>query len=190
MDYKTVYTDIFKNNINYNYPSSVSYEKAINYFKIVNNTKKIEKIADVGSGRGNLIKEINKIYKDKIYSYDLECYYDTTEYNNVLFKQINLCDNSFVELEKVDFLFCLDVLEHLEENKIKNILKTFSKFSNYSFFTIANHSDIIGGVELHLIQKNHFYWDEIINNYFTIINYQSFYDNRLMCYSLETKKEF
>jgi 2-polyprenyl-3-methyl-5-hydroxy-6-metoxy-1,4-benzoquinol methylase len=189
MEYDKIYQNVFKNNKNYNSDHSISYQKGMFFLQSIMAETKINSITDIGSGKGNLIRKITELYSNKIFSYDLECFYDAKAFNDVEFKKLNLATSEIENIEKVDFLFCLDVLEHLEEKHIDNILFNFSKKAKHLFLTIANHSDIIDGIELHLIQKPNYFWNEKINKYFKILNYESAYDDRLMCYSLETNKD-
>lgn len=190
MEYNKVYSEIFKNK-SYNSDNSLSYQKSMDFFEKVEKENNIDSIIDIGSGKGNLLK---KLPIDKqIFSYDLECFYDKSILGHVLFQKLNLSIKKELEsIKHADFLFCLDVLEHLEEEHIESILKTFSEKANFLFFTIANHSDIINGVELHLIQEDQIYWNEKINKYFKIISFETLYNNRLMLYGLiplQEKKE-
>ena len=189
MDYNKIYADIFKLS-EYNSDNSVSYERAINFLKKVNQVISIDNITDIGSGKANLIKKIRDINELRIFSYDLECFYNINKFKNIEFNCLNLSNKK--ELSKIydtHILFCLDVMEHIEEKYIDNILEIFSKKSPFCFLTIANHSDIINGNELHLIQKDNIFWDEKIKKYFNILEYETFYEKRLMCYSLQRTME-
>jgi 2-polyprenyl-3-methyl-5-hydroxy-6-metoxy-1,4-benzoquinol methylase len=189
MNYKKVYNKVFKDFKNYNSNTSLSYHVA----KIALDQKKLEckSISDIGSGKGNLI---NEILKDKNYinlkinSYDLDCFLEASLKQKVNFNKIDLSNNkSLQNLEYSDFLFCLDVLEHIEKKYIDLILGHFAKKSKYSFFTIANHSDVFGGVELHLIQENKEYWTNKIRDKFNIISSESYYNDRLYSFFLKSK---
>lgn len=185
MNYKDIYKNIFKKEY-YNDDTSESYLLAFDFLK---KNKNITKICDIGSGRGNLIKKIiNYENNYNINCYDLENFLDTILLNYVDFYEINISIIDELKIIKqCDLLFCLDVLEHIEEEYIDNILEIFSKKSQKVFLSIANHSDIIDDRELHLIQKNNIFWDEKILKFFNIINYEEKYGGRLMAYSLEGK---
>lgn len=188
MNYEKIYTNIFNKYKNYNSNTSVSYQVAKSFLDL--KIKECNSIADIGTGKGNLInliKQDKKYFNLKINCYDLDLFFNIKKYKNLTFKKINLVDkNSLNVIEKVDFLFCLDVLEHIEENYIDSILEKLSQKSKYTFFTIANHSDVFDGVELHLIQKDVEYWNKLIKKYYSkIINVQSYYNNRLFSFYLE-----
>ena len=58
MKYKETYTNIFKNNHGYNSENSISYDKALVFLRDNMSKNKFEKIADIGSGKANLIKKL------------------------------------------------------------------------------------------------------------------------------------
>ena len=144
------------------------------------------KIIDISSGRGSLIKHLrNKKQDIHITSTDIH------KFNNLDVEFIQLDLTKKDDLNKItetyDMLSCLDVLEHIEEKHINDVLLAFKKISNHFCFTVANHSEIIDRFELHLIQKNKDWWDEIFENHFTIINSFVKYDDRSFCYTLKNK---
>lgn len=186
MNYENVYENVFKIN-SYNSDTSESYSLAL---KFLQDNKDSKIICDIGSGRGNLVKKILSYSKEyKINCYDLSCFLESSLLDSVLFNKMNL---SLAEeaktIKNCDLLFCLDVLEHIEEKYIDDILKTFAEKSFKVFLTIANHSDIFNNKELHLIQKNNVFWNEKLIKFFNLLNYEERYGGRLMIYSLESKK--
>jgi hypothetical protein len=97
---------------------------------------------------------------DKYHDFDFE------------FKKIDLSNkDTFFNLEKkYGVLTCLDVLEHLEKGFIGSVFEWFSEISEYQILTIANHSEIINGKQIHTIQENLTYWEPLISHYLDIIN--------------------
>jgi chemotaxis methyl-accepting protein methylase len=96
---------------------------------------------------------------------------DLNKYHNVDidFHQLDLSDPSkYIYFPVNDLLICLDVLEHLDKSFIEDVLKYFSVISKNSILTVANHSDIIDGIELHTIREDDSYWTPLISKYFTI----------------------
>jgi len=184
MNYKKVYKEMFSIQ-NYNSDHSVSYSLATKFLKEIESTNEISTISDIGSGKGHLIKRLPT--EKKIYSYDLQNFLDKELKNKVTFSHLDLSDaTSLNKITKTDILFCLDVLEHLEEKYVEQVLRRFSKSCDFCFLTIANHSDIIGGVELHLIQEGKEYWSSKISKYFDILSIESEYNNRLIIYGLRS----
>lgn len=166
MDYKETYTKLFSTK---NY--SIHNFNELRY-QITNDVVKknnIKNIIDIGSGRGVLLDFlIEENPEIKILSTDLENFHNL----NFDFKKIDLSDNkTFFEVnEKYELLSCLDVLEHLEENLLDDVFSWFSKISENQVLTIANHSEILNGKEIHLIQENLDYWEPIILNHLEIIS--------------------
>lgn len=164
----------------YNGPS-ISYEKAKSFIKEQNPRS----VVNVGSGRGNL--EI--ILQEETFSLsscDIENFLN--EGINTNFFKLDLSKpESLQNLPQCEVLTCLDVLEHIEEVHIDSILKRFSEVSDKCYFTIANHSDIMNGVQLHLIQKPCEFWTPVLEQYFKVESLEHHYSNRLMLYTLTSK---
>lgn len=172
---KDIYKFLFKNLNSYN-----SNLECYNYQYVINELNKINKfnnILDIGTGRGNLIKFILKQYPDiKISTSDIENFHNI----DIPFYKIDLTNiNTLKDIEKHDIITCTDVLEHLPEESLKEIIEVFSKKCKVAIFTIANHSEIINNVQLHLIQKDLDFWREIIENFFKIKNFEIAYNGRL-----------
>ena len=182
MDFINVYENSFSDP-NYNLHPNTEFRFQLVYEFIKKN--KVESMIDIGSGRGNVIDYILTNHPNiNITSCDLKKFHDF----DVDFIQINLCDNENVKIDnKYDLLTCLDVLEHLEKTCVDNVLRLFSNISKHSLITIANHSDIKNGVELHIIQENMGYWSPIIEKYFQINNVDTKYDGRLYLLELTSK---
>lgn len=142
---------------------------------------------DISSGRGILIDLVHKFNPNIDISYT-----DIEDYAKKPFKfiKLNLNDDSYQINKKFDFLTCLDVLEHLEKDKIENILYNISKLSKEFLFTIANHSDIHNGIELHTIQENEFFWGNLLEKFYNIIKFDKklFGKNELYIYKLKNGK--
>jgi cyclopropane fatty-acyl-phospholipid synthase-like methyltransferase len=166
MDYKETYTNLFSTK---NY--SIHNFNELRY-QITNDVVKknnVKNIIDIGSGRGVLLDFlIEENPEIKILSTDLENFHNL----NFDFRKIDLSDNkTFFEVnEKYELLSCLDVLEHLEENLLDDVFSWFSKISENQVLTIANHSEILNGKEIHLIQENLDYWEPIVLNHLEIIS--------------------
>lgn len=67
---------------------------------------------------------------------------------------------------KYDALYCMDVLEHIEPSEIEKTLEALSKLSSHALLGIANHSDVLEGVELHLIQEDSKWWENLLKKYY------------------------
>ena len=186
INYKKIYNSAFENNYYNQHPSEeFRFQYVLEFVK--NNN--INNLIDVGSGRGKLI-EVIKTYDSSI---DItSC--DLTKYHNydVNFIEMDLTDEETFELinkEEFDLLTCLDVMEHIEKKYVNNIIQNFSRISNYAVLSIANHSDILNGVELHLIQEDMSFWKPLLENYFKIIDHTEFYNGRLHLLILKSLKK-
>lgn len=184
MDYKKTYEKSFEN-ANYNLHS----DQEFRFQYVINALAKIKvgSVIDISSGRGNLINVIRNFDpKINIASTDLKKFHNY----DVPFFEVNLCEpDTFKNIKpnKFDLLTCLDVMEHIEKGCVEDVIRVFSEISRFSILTIANHSDILNGVELHVIQENLTYWKPIIEKYFVILDQQEHYNGRLYLFTLKSK---
>jgi len=184
MEYNGIYSKAFSD-VRYN--SHVDSEPRFEYVRKFLMGGDVNTIGDFGSGRGNVISVVQRHYDHiNIESYDLEKFHNY----DVPFSNINLCDNQSIEnINKIyDLVTCLDVMEHLQKECVDDVLSFFCRISKYCILTIANHSDVKNGVELHLIQEDLTYWLPLIEQYFDVIHRASEYDGRLYLLTLKSKK--
>ena len=179
MDYEKIYKEVFKQeNYNKNDLREHVFEKVLNRL-----SPQTKSLIDIGSGRGRFLLEAYERIPDiEITSLDLDNFHDIellsyvgASLANFNFIKADLSRKdqreellSLYEDNKFDMLTCLDCLEHLDKSFIDDVLFLFSKISKKSIFTIANHSDKWGGVELHLIQEGPEYWTKLISEHSTI----------------------
>ena len=182
INYRQIYENSFSD-LKYNFHSDNEYRFNMVYDYI--NVNKINNIIDISSGRGNIIKHILNNYPNiEILSCDLKKFHDY----DVEFIEMDLCNkDTFKIRKKYDLLTCLDVLEHISKECIDDVLSFFSNISKNALITIANHSDIQNGVELHVIQENMEYWEPLISKYFEIIKNETQYNNTLYMLTLKSK---
>jgi hypothetical protein len=181
-NYKEIYEQSFSDS-KYNLHPDTEFRFNMVYDYI--NTNNVNTLVDISSGRGNIIKHIITNHPNiEILSCDLKKFHDY----DVEFIEIDLCDkNTFKITKKYDLLTCLDVLEHIGKECVDDILYFFSRISKHSLVTIANHSDIQNGIELHVIQENMEYWTPLIEKYFEIIKSETQYNNTLYMLTLKSK---
>ncbi len=184
MNFHEIYEKSFENqNYNFHPENEFRYSYVKNYVE----SNKVKKIIDIGSGRGTLIEVLKKIDTNiEIFSSDLKKFHNW----EVPFFEINLCNKeTFKEFEDNSFelLVCLDVLEHIKKECIDDIFSFFQKISKNLIFSIANHSDVQNGVELHLIQEDMSFWSPIILKYFEIIHSETQYGGKLYLLTLKSK---
>lgn len=73
--------------------------------------------------------------------------------------------------EYFDGLICMDVLEHIPYENINDTIESLSKIADSAFFGIANHSDVLNGIELHLIQKGYDWWLNTLKKHYKIVQF-------------------
>lgn len=185
MRYKKVYRKAFSVERYSSDPTALNYQLPLDF--IVEHQASIESVIDVSSGRGHLLKKLQDEFDFYLLSTDLEKFNDL----DVDFIQANLIESNDLRKFKTmrfDVLTCLDVLEHIEEQYIDSVLEALSEVADHTLFTIANHSDVWNGVELHLIRKGINYWSAKLAKYFDIRFQESFKKNRLFYFELGKKK--
>jgi len=166
MGYKKTYTHLFETkDYSIHGINELRYQISNDYVKKNN----VQNMVDIGSGRGILLDLLNKENPNlKILSTDLNKFHNL----NFDFKEIDLSNkDTFFNIDnKFQLLTCLDVLEHLEKHCIEDVFKWFSEVSENQVLTIANHSEILHGEEIHLIQEDTSYWEPIVSKYFDIVH--------------------
>lgn len=186
MDYAKIYTDAF-NIIDYSKNHHIQYDYVIEQLKKLYATNDIFELIDIGSGRGHLIGLVKEHFPNAIItSVDLHKFHD----NHVdYFIECNLMENNDrVKLlgKKYNVLVCTDVLEHLDKRYINEVFQLFYSLADKALIAIANHSDILNGVELHTIQESDIWWDNCITKYYKICQCIHKYDGILYMYNLDT----
>lgn len=189
MDYIKTYTNAFNNKL-YANEYHIQYDWVIEKLKKKYSSNDIFTIIDVGSGRGQMLKMINKNFpKAIITSVDLNNFHKLDFVDFFINCDITSFDDRNNLLKnKYDVLVNLDFLEHIEEKYIDNILETFYNLSPYCIISIANHSDCFDGIELHLIQKNNKWWTIKLEKNFSIISFSDNGEDTLYFYEVVSKK--
>jgi hypothetical protein len=165
------YKDLFKDpSYNLHSDEEKRFQFVLNYIK----QNEINSIIDIGSGRGNLLRQL-KIEKPdlQILSVDLEKFHEL----DVPFVRMNIeniNDRKAILNLNFDLLTCLDVLEHIEYESVNDVFEFFSKISKHQIFSIANHPDIQNGLDIHLIQEDAFFWTKRILKYLNIKAYSKY----------------
>ena len=188
MNYHKIYKDTFQQQT-YSNMHHIQYDYVCNNIKNLNLDN--NRIIEIGSGRGqNLIKLLenkNYIKNLNLTSVDLEQFH-SVEINNFIDCDLSKEDDrNKLMLTQYDILVCTDVYEHLDKIFIEDVIIMCAKMAKYSILAIANHSDIINGIQLHTIQENDVWWENLICKYFTIINKEIHYNNQLYEYVLISK---
>lgn len=131
-------------------------------------------ILDYGAGSRHFIKGMNTLYPDHSFI-------------------INEYEPGRKELAKdppaSDLTVCLDVLEHIESEKLDLVLEHINDKTNkimyFSACTIASYSTFPNGQNLHLIIENKDWWVEKLSKYFT---FKDLLDTKTHIWGLAIKK--
>ncbi len=172
INYKKIYKGVFANS-----SYSVNADRKFSCSLIKNYVIDEKSAIDIGSGRGPVLLELMEVIPaEHILSCDLENFHGM----EVPFEAMDLTvagDRNKI-VSTFDLLTCLDVLEHIEEAYLNDILQFFKKIARKQIIIVANHSDVQNGMELHLIQKPFQWWENALSKYSTIIDSKSIHDDR------------
>ena len=187
MNYLKTYTDTFGLKDYSNHDNNVQYQFAIDELSKIFDVNDSFRLIDIGSGRGQLIglvknkfKNVNIISVDLNKFHDFECTFVTCNLSNEI-------DRNKITTNTYDVLTCLDVFEHLDKTFIRDVILMCAKLSKTSIISIANHSDIINGVELHTIQENDSWWELELNKFYEVMNKTTQYNGILYMYNFKSK---
>lgn len=164
-----IYDEIFESEPKYNGAYGYKLKTVLNWVR-KNNFKEV---LDVGCGRGHYLK----LLKDNaIFAIGIE----PSGYITRTITDYKIINDDILGFSKYsrswEALICMDVLEHIEPEKIEDNIKALSSLSKHALLGIANHSDIWHGTELHLIQQVPDWWIEKLSKYYGQINTLFQYD--------------
>ena len=120
----------------------------------------VQSVSDYGAGKKNLLIGLQRHGINQIEYYPFDPAFE--EYG---------------EPRSADLVCCIDVLEHIEPDKLENVLIELSKITlNLGFFSI--HMGPAGkvlsdGRNAHLIQKPSSWWLPRLTTYFEVLHLQS-----------------
>lgn len=185
--YKDIYNDTYKKIENYNFHNLVKDMYVDVYAAYING-----RILDAGCGEGIHLKRMLQNGHDA-YGIELSSVCCDKFLKNVPHSNTDILSFSKTK-EHFDGLICMDVLEHIPYESIDETIDALTKLSQCAFFGIANHSDILNGVELHLIQKDHKWWESILKKYYDEVYFFTDQFNGLFyyfyCSNLKNTDEF
>ena len=190
--YRQIYDYAFSNIESYQVTDGINYNEhkpALVFVMEWLKNNPIRTVMDVGSGRGLVLRMIQRDFPSiGITAVDLN------DYANLDFARFIKADLSLESdrgklcSESCDLITCLDVLEHLEKELIDPVLQLFAGVSENAILSIANHSDKVGGLELHLIQEDDEYWTDMISKWFDVERLGFNPSKTLMLYKCRRKK--
>lgn len=112
-------------------------------------THDVESVLDYGCGRSNLV-----------YSLDIDC---AIKYDPAI------REFSDKPQEKFDLVVCTDVLEHIPEELVEDVIKDVCSYAPLVFFTICTrpaHTILPNGTNAHCLVKSKEWWDNLLGLYF------------------------
>lgn len=164
---KDIYDEIYKNIDNYNYFDSLK-NSIVDLFC---QSYKGE-VLDAGCGQGIHLK---RLLACKVNAFGIEL---SEVCCNKYLKGFPHKNSDIVSFSKIDKQFeaiiCMDVLEHIPPSDLSENLIALSRMLKREgavLFFIANHSDKINGIELHLIQENENWWKEKLEKFFPYVTF-------------------
>lgn len=170
VNYKNVYNMIYESSIVYQSEMDLNTDRVSKDSIVLScvDRHSPKTIVDAGCGQGYYVRKFRDLginsYGVEVSSACCDTYlYDVPHFNECL-------NTHFSKNVRVDFLFCSDVLEHLSYEDLDSVLPKMKESSPVALFGIANHSDIINGVELHLIQKNSDWWRSKFLEHYTNVD--------------------
>jgi len=138
------FTEEYYHSINYNdYITRIkkydnTSQELIEYFNI----HKFSKILDYGCAVGMLLNGFKKNGLNKLYGYDISKW----AINNNISENLNLSNNQEVLSKPYDYIFSLDVFEHMFDNDIKSLLNILDT----RYLTLRIPVKELGGVDFYL----------------------------------------
>jgi len=186
MDYSKIYSDAFSLQ-SYSAEHHTQYDFAVSCIATIHNKTNEFSCIDIGSGRGQLLRLIRMNYPNvKLTSVDIQKFNDEKE--TFIRCDLSSHDDRLNLLDKkYDVLCCTDVFEHLDKTFIDDVINMCSLLSKKCILCIANHSDIINGVELHTIQENDIWWESHLDKHLIIEQKVVLYNGTLYTYLCTSK---
>lgn len=151
--YAAMYSQIHSSNSSYG-STSIDF---LNEARVIIDYLQPKSVLDFGCGKGALLNKLQELYPNILfYGYD----------PSIKGKEI-------IPVEKVDLVINTDVLEHIPENIIPNVLKKMSSLSDNVFFALHHAlatAILPNGENAHITVKPKEWYGEILSNYFKIVN--------------------
>ncbi len=185
MDYKTIYQNAFGVSSYNDDPGADKYTFVLDTLhNYLPDTK--GRGLDVGSGKGYMLSALHNKFPDlDLFALDVDNFLN----RGLDYVQLFECDitKDWPNIGQFDFVTCLDVLEHIEKDKLEYIVEQIHNISDIAYITVGNHNDIINGVELHITREKLPYWTDLLEKYFTIKRVHN-RDDVWYYFELHTKK--
>lgn len=129
------------------------------------------KALDLGCGRGILARHFKDYTGVDVSEYIVEL--NKSEYPNKRFRVESLHNLKDLKDEKFDLVICADVMEHIPEDKIDDVLKEMSKLDVKKYaFSISTRKSVFldkNNENLHLTVWKSEKWESKLKEYFNIV---------------------
>ena len=183
------YDYLFENNHDYGNPdpSDPRFIIAKTFLSRIENNRKV---LDVGVGSGTFFKQISSEYE----TWGIEPSKAAINkfYPNELKIKNGFAHNlpQLFEINSFDTVVSLEVLEHIPPSKImENLISFYYVGRKYFIFSVANHEDIIDGLDLHINLKDYNEWDKIFAKLFIIREKVEIHHGKSCVYLLEKRED-
>lgn len=164
---KNIYDEIYSEIENYNYFDNLK-NSIVDLFGQVFRGQ----VLDAGCGQGIHLK---RLLSCKVNAFGIELSEVCCDRYLKGFPHQNSDIVSFSKNNRqFEAIICMDVLEHIPLPSLKENLIALSRMlkdEGAILFFIANHSDIINGKELHLIQEDEHWWKEKLEQFFPYVKF-------------------
>ncbi len=139
-----------------------SSEKLLDIIEPILVENKITSLLDFGCGKSSLANKISELY-------GIDCY----KYDPAIEKYSTLVN------EKIDFVICTDVLQHVPYYDLENVMSTIRSLSDFALLKIkctTHHTLLPNGQPANCTVHDEKWWMNFIYNYYNCIEKIDFED--------------
>jgi 2-polyprenyl-3-methyl-5-hydroxy-6-metoxy-1,4-benzoquinol methylase len=159
MNQRDLYNKIYTLNGNYNH--NLDY-KLVHVLKFVEGIK--GKILDAGCGEGYYLRGLLKEGYD-VYGVELSEVCCKMHLEKIPHECSSIIEHALKNI-KYEAVICSDVLEHISYEEVEANILALASMASKALIGVANHSEIQQGHELHIIQENELYWEDLLSKYY------------------------
>jgi SAM-dependent methyltransferase len=176
-----LYNWIYRRFKNYNEPATDKLPFVIDWA----NSLKDCRILDCGCGKGFYLNKLKKIGKSmfgiEISKVCCEGYLTEVDHlnSNIILGVAHLLANN----QKFDGVLCMDVLEHIPSQDLKETVEAMSNIAPSALYGIANHPDVFEGIELHETKQPAEYWENLLSQFYTTVKTNKLSDRFFLIYA-------
>lgn len=159
-----LYDSIFLNNEGYNLADPSKVKRVLSWLDYHD----IKEVLDVGCGRGHYLAPVTEagVKVTGLEPSEYLCRKYLQDYDVICSDILGLKKSK----RRWPALYCMDVLEHVKPEDVEDAVGVLARLAPRALLGVANHSDVWGGVELHLIQENEEWWGTLLKKYYKTVN--------------------